>query len=69
MANISKENPNGTNTRLILTVQIVGLLFHFEWSYRDIRNLEIMSYKDRDFWKAETKETILSSFKHNNKNP
>ena len=69
MANISKENPNGTNTRLILTVQIVGLLFHFEWSYRDIRNLEIMSYKDRDFWKAVTKETTLSSFKHNNKNP
>ena len=69
MGNISKENPNGTNTRLILTVQIVGLLFHFEWSYRDIRNLEIMSYKDRDFWKAETKETTLASFKHNNKNP
>ena len=69
MANISKENPNGTNTHLILTVQIVGLLFHFEWSYRDIRNLEIMSYKDRDFWKAETKETTLSSFKNNNKNP
>ena len=46
MANISKKNPNGTNTCSILTVQIVGLLFYFEWSYRDICNLEIMSYKD-----------------------
>ena len=44
-------------------------LVHFELFYRDIRNLEILSNEDLDFVKTKTKETALSSFRQNNKNP
>ena len=44
-------------------------LVNFEWFYRDIRNLEIMSNEDLDFVQTNTKETSLSSFRNYNKNP
>ena len=38
-------------------------LVHFELFFRDIRNLDILSYEDLDFVKAKTKETVLSCYR------
>ena len=50
-------------------LKYANYLVHFELFYRDIRNLEILSSEDLDFFKTITKEAALSSFRQYNKNP
>ena len=50
-------------------LKYANYLAHFEFFYRDIRNLEILSNEDLDFVKTKTKETALLSFRQYNKNP
>ena len=44
-------------------------LIQFEFFYRDIRKLEILSNEELDFVKTKTKEAALSSFRQYNKHP
>ena len=52
-----------------MQLKYVDYLVHFELFYRGKRNLEILSNEDLDFVKTKTKETALSLFRQNNKNP
>ena len=60
-----KKSLNGLTFNLPLKyLEYADYLVNFEWLYRNIRNLGILSNEDPDFVKTRTKEAAKSSYRN-----